>query len=548
MKKLLFPASLLLFFHGSYAQWVNDPLLNTVAATGTEFINPVAASDSNGATFISYREYNGGGYNMRMQRLDENGYALWGTGGLLVSADDSNQTYTTVYTMQSDPENNAIVTWEDNRNGNFDVFASKVTHNGSLPWTAGGVQLSASTDADDNPQVLPMNGGTAVFAWQTDDSTGIRMQRLSGAGSREWQAGGNLYYFPATNTLHCLSYPHLVVSGDTTFYMIYKNADAYFNASFQILEVMLFGESGQALWSNPLILATGGIPNFLTLNAIPDGSGGTVIAWLDSRLNGFTLSGFVQHVSENGTILFASGGSGVVSGTTIAFDNIVPVWDGTNVTVFFSTTNDIWMQRMDTAGNLLLGNSGISISTTPNAFRELQAQQSGEDYVVSWVEDLTFPNSVMRAAKLDTTGSFVWTPGVTDVSTASGSKGDATLCRERNSELVIAWADDRTGSNEIYAQNINANGSLGTYLNNMSYTDFRIFPNPAGSQISFQQNHPGTGTCTFSLYNPEGRKVFSGSVQGGEVRMDVSRFEAGLYFWEFISGDAVYSGKVAIIH
>ena len=124
----------------------------------------------------------------------------------------------------------------------------------------------------------------------------------------------------------------------------------------------------------------------------------------------------------------------------------------------------LYGQRMDTDGNRAWGNGGkmfIGLSTKNVTILNVDALTGGA--VVGYFFD-DFGNttdSKARAIRVDGLGSTVWTGGFKNVSTIQSSKGNLTGGGFHNGQMVYAWNDDRTGTGEIFAQNILEDGSLG---------------------------------------------------------------------------------------
>ena len=516
------------------AQWASDPALNTLAAQGQECVDPIAVADSSGNTYISYRLPNGGGYSIYMQKVDALGYPQWGSTGKLLSDDDHSQTFTTVYSMAMGPEDHAVAAWEDSRTGNFDVFASRVSPDSLLVWGNGGLQLSFGANTDVNPQVLPMPDQSTIIAWQSDDSTGIYIQRVSADGTRMWGQNGYLHYEHSGTGLRYFSYPRLVLCNDTSFYLLFKKANAPgFSASQLELSINKFGLSAQSLWGGDIGFQTAGsIPFILTMNPFSDGNEGCVVAWMDGRGSGVYLDGYVQHIDPNGNSLLAANGQDVVSVPgSLALDNISAALDGAgNIYAFYNTSTEIYMQKVDPSGNLLLGANGALVVTAVNSFSQTYGQKTSRGFLINYSDD-AFPVNTYSAAMFDSTGNFVWSNQILSVATSSSGKSNATVTEEKNRQVVVAWQDDRSGtSTDIYVQNIEVNGSLGVGVPELNQANVKVYPNPASNLITL--NIPGhvTSRYTVTIMNTTGEILRSWTNVPSIRSFDVSGLAAGVYF------------------
>jgi hypothetical protein len=119
----------------TFAQWSDDSLQNTIVSdnAGTEEVTPLVASLPDGSTYVSWFESFNSSYRLRMQLLDPNGFALWGTGGVVVS-DYPQSSALYRYDLKADNEGNAIVAFQDIRLGNLNIVAYKMDQSGNFVW------------------------------------------------------------------------------------------------------------------------------------------------------------------------------------------------------------------------------------------------------------------------------------------------------------------------------------------------------------------------------------------------------------------------------
>jgi hypothetical protein len=89
----------------------------------------------------------------------------------------------------ADESGGAIVTWEDSRSGNDDIYAQRVNASGVGQWTPNGVALCSAAGTQLSPKIASDGTGAAVVAWQdqrgaqfTDD---IYAQRVLARGTTD---------------------------------------------------------------------------------------------------------------------------------------------------------------------------------------------------------------------------------------------------------------------------------------------------------------------------------------------------------------------------
>jgi predicted lipoprotein with Yx(FWY)xxD motif len=148
------------------AQW----LANGVAiCTATSYQqHPTIVSDAAGGAIITWddgRNALSTSYDIYAQRISAGGTVQWVANGVaLCAASGAQQNPASV----SDGASGAIVTWEDSRSGNKDIYAQTVTAAGTPLWAANGVALCVNAGTQDYPRIVTMGGGGAIVAWMDD--------------------------------------------------------------------------------------------------------------------------------------------------------------------------------------------------------------------------------------------------------------------------------------------------------------------------------------------------------------------------------------------
>lgn len=515
------------------AQWVTDPQVNTEAVVQRTCADPIARAVAEGSTMISFRMTNGGGYGVGYQKVDALGYVQWGVSGTDLNTSDVTQTYTTVYDATVDVNGNGITVYEDSRSGNFDVYASKIYANGQSAWGTSGVTLSTGTGTDVNPTVLAMPDSSCIFAWQSDDSSGIYLQRVDAAGNKLWGTGVFYHYQPG-DLLRYWTYPTLVYSSDSSFFLIYRKSNAAFNPSQSNLAVMKYNTSGQQLLSAPVTMQSlGAFGIILRMKVISDGQGGFYAAWLDGRNSGFSYDGFVQHMDEQANPLYAVNGVRVSSiATSDQIDGIIPVrCAGRFYAVFYNgTANYISVQKFDDNGNLLFGTSAAVIVSTPSLsvnYTQLNASAAPDGIIITYAESQTV-NNLYYACKSDTNGQSAWSTNILPVSNLVSGKSKSTLTAFQNNMVVLCWQDDRSGQDNVYVQNITNDGDIGTGITGVNEESNVVYPNPTTGLLY------GRALMGRVQISDLTGRILDSSVFSGKA--DLSSYPPGVYFLQFQDG------------
>lgn len=122
-------------YHDVYAQKINTNGTLAWAANGIKITNgaltqtePNICGDGTGGAIISWQDSTINNWDIKSQRVDQNGIALWNTGGNFVSNAANLQT---VPKNISDGKGGSIYVWLDFRNGvNYDIYAQHLNNLG----------------------------------------------------------------------------------------------------------------------------------------------------------------------------------------------------------------------------------------------------------------------------------------------------------------------------------------------------------------------------------------------------------------------------------
>lgn len=134
--------------------------------------------------------------------------------------------------------------------------------------------------------------------------------------------------------------------------------------------------------------------------------------------------------------------------------------------------HNIYAQRFDAAGSALGANFKVNDdATAENQEQVAVAALEGGGFVVSWIDQRSFPNWDLYAQEYDKNGATVGSNfKVNDVDIAGIPYGDVAALT--GGGYALTWQDPRTGSTEIYAQLYDNSG------------------NPAGANFQVS-NYPG---------------------------------------------------------
>ena len=196
-----------------------------------------------------------------------------------------------------------------------------------------------------------------------------------------------------------------------------------------------------------------------------DGDGGAIIAWSDDR--GDDQDIYVQRIDANGNTLWMDNGTEICKAigdqynVEICSDNVggaIIVWGDNR-----GDAQDIYAQRIDSAGNVLWNNNGTNICNSSNEQRSPRiCSDNAGGAIITWLDDRVNDQDIY-AQRISSAGNVLWNKNGTVICNATGDQGYPKLCVDEMGGAIITWRDDR--GDDIYAQRIDSNGNT-LWINN----------------------------------------------------------------------------------
>jgi hypothetical protein len=441
------------------AGWSLQADENTPIADRTgEQTLPKVAVTSDGGCYIGWFDHAFGGYQVFLQRLDAQGNEMWPHNGILVS-DHPQDTWLTDWDLIADASGNAVLAFVDLRaGGDWDVYAYCIAPDGSFVWGADGIAVTDDTMFQATPRVAEMSDGGFVFVWSGDGGVGVK--RLSAAGAVPFS-------FMITSSGETPGFPRVVAADAGACIISWVRNIAY--TGLKHIRAQKYDVLGQPQWgASPKVVFDGGsVPMAYEPVLAPDGAGGAVVAWHYSPSSMFQA--LVQRLTAAGGEVFAHNGVQLSTLTTrhhidpaIAFHpdsgEIFAVWNERSES---QGLRGVYAQRISAAGARLWGSNGVELTPVDSVIEDFQRAVPCDDgmIVVYFQEPGPSMASTVIAERLNATGDLLWGPKA--ICSVLSDKGRLPVTKTAAGMVIAAWEDDRAGAIDIYAQNVNPNGSLG---------------------------------------------------------------------------------------
>ena len=452
--------SICLIFSLTSAQWSSDPAAPQSLGSG---VQAQVAATSDGGVYIAW--LTDGNYHVYIQRLDAAGEAQFEESGMLVS-DQPNSSWIAVHHMNLavDGNDNAIISTLDTRTGLWQVYAYKISPDGSMIWGEDGLVLSASGVESISPRLTVLPDNSVVVTW-THNWNAISFQRVSSDGELLWGDGILIEDDDEDATL-ISPQPIVTAEGDVLIQWI-RQSGPYPWAPDSELYLQKYDYDGNPLWSEPTIaVGPEQFPNGNWLQeSVAESSGGSFSAWTDFSGSGGNQNAVAQHITGDGGLSW-TGGVDLSTNTsnfrisprlTVAEESqeLMAVWGEANGT---QSQHGVYAQRLDSNGNRLWGSYGTAVVGMNSDYVYLDLSVAGfdEELITAYIQQYDYTDSDIYATRLDADGNSVWLGGSATVTNSGNPKSDMMIGKGPG-YIFIAW----TENGSVYAHCLREDGTLG---------------------------------------------------------------------------------------
>ena len=556
---------LLLAAYPARAQWVTNPLLNTVVrdVAGVAEVTPRSSPGPNGGTYVAWFEMVAStNYQMRLQLLDVNGRPLLGTAGLLVS----NQPQGTAlyrYDLKTDNEGNAVLAFQDTRSGGTNQCVMyKISPTGQQMWGTNGIQLlDATATSGLSPTIGITTGNNVVVGWNAsatataDHGTKlVPMLKYSPTGAALWAAPVRIQ--AASRRFSRPTFAAVPGSDDVVVQYVEETGSGL---GVSTVFAQRYTASGAAGWAAPVQVSTKTIPFAYFPEPVPDGSGGFYTQLNTGNPANANLNDvYVQRVAADGTLPWGTAGTEVLAGTaTLRTSGSLQyvaargeVWSVVNELDGSQSTSGTTVQRLSPAtGAGQLGTGGVVVQAPSATYYAAQTlRDTGTGLIITYTTNTSVLNRGLWATKLNYQAQPAWVAGPVQLSSVVSPKLGYSTLPFASGQLVNVWADQRQDDG-IYAQTINDSGQLGTILGaraGQPTEPLALSPNP-GLAPTLHLTAARAQTVPVVARDLTGRVVWQAEIplQAGAtaVPLEAPALAAGIYLVEATVDGTAWRGR-----
>jgi hypothetical protein len=454
-----------------------------------------------------------------------------------------------------DGSSNFIIAWYDDRNGNFDIYAQR--------YSSSGTPLDSNFRVNDDVGTakqwflaIAMNDScNFVITWEDyrNANCDIYAQRFNSSGN---PLSSNFKVNDDAGT-HLQYSPDVSIDNLGNFVITWED---YRNANCDIY-AQRYSSSGTPLSSNFKVNTDAGTAYQYDPEIAMEGSGNFVITWDDER-NG-NLDIYSQRYNSSGTPLGSNFKVNTDAGTTekwhptIAMDgsgNFVIAWDDYHPDVY----SDIYAQRYNASGTPLGSNFKVNDSIA-NCYDQTPpiAMDNSGNFIICW-NDQSNDTFYIYAQRYYSSGNR---KGENYLVPNFQYFSIYPTVAANTSNIYFAWMDFRRGNFDIYAKVVDWNWSKVEEDEEINVPNLfalsQNYPNPFNPETQIEYALPKASQVKLTIYNLLGQKVTTLVDEFQTVGFKTVHWDgkddqgtevaSGVYFYKLKAGDFSETKKMILL-
>ena len=438
------------------AQWIPDG--TPVCTELSHQYEPCIVSDGSGGAIIAWVDLRNGNNNIYAQRIDADGNVQWLPNGNLII--NSAGTVSNPV-MIPDGAGGAIIAWEDQRNGNGDIFAQRVASDGTIQWWVNAMAICTEAEFQGRQAIASDGAGGAIITWMDYRSSNydVYAQRITASGVVQWTTNGIV----VCATTGPQNYPDITSDGSGGAIIAWRDsrgtdADIY---------AQRINSAGVKQWAPDGVAICTASGSQGAVKIASDGAGGGIMVWLDNRS---PFAGvYVRKVDLGGLPRWTADGVRICSDLNRRNPQIISDGAGGAITCWDGPGRlpepwywqwGIFASKINSVAVIQWGVEGVDV---------YQDGQHGTDFylddaqlvsdgaggaIITWSDDRY--SRGIHAQRVNSSGDILWGTDGKDICMADNDQGNPQLISDGATGAIITWDDQRTPANEtdIYAQRI----------------------------------------------------------------------------------------------
>jgi hypothetical protein len=355
---------------------------------------PAMAIDSNDNIIVVWDDDRDNGVpTIYAQKLDSNGNALWGSSD--IKAVQSNDNDPKMYpAVDVDSDGNAIVVWQDHRNGapdNYDIYAQKLDADGNALWDSSDVKVNQNDDSNSqtSPHVAVDSLGNAIVVWTDyrNSDNDVYAQKLDSDGNALW-GSSDIKVNQNTDSANQGS-PSVVIDQDDYVIIVWTD---YRNVTDTDIYAQKLDSDGAAQWGSEDVKVNQNSDSAdqSQPDVNIDQNGNAIVVWEDERNGGYSnQSIYTQKLNSDGNALWGDSDVRVNQDSTfeVREDGMIAVDSCGNAIIAWEddrgggiSYRHIYAQKLEppSQGRAYIYNGGSPMDSTPDV--NLTGENEGDKF------------------------------------------------------------------------------------------------------------------------------------------------------------------------
>jgi hypothetical protein len=423
--------------------------------------------NSVGGAYILWKDSRNPSIDLYAVNLDGDGNNLWTENGMPIANTNYPETSNS---MREDGTGGFFFGYQVQINNNANIFAKRFNSAGESVW-GDPIPVAVANGDQSTVRVSPDGNGDYVFVWEDkrEETSNIFAQKLSSEGTALWGDYIEVYSDEDDDQSYGQSYPQVQSDGMGNTIIAWQDTrSAFDNVGVFIQKI---NSDGEKVWEVDGVEVRANQVRELTLRIDSDNNGGAYVIWTDMRNGDFpNVDIYAQHLNSDGTFQWADDGLAICTAPNEQNsplikkigDHIFTVWldartgsIGINQQIIDSSSNFVLAENGETVFYGLSGDAG------KDNLMEAYPRPMQDDAVVVWLDTRGASNGYQiffqyinldGSVDLEENGRPVTVPTgyeITDFRAAANDEG----------QTIVVWLEQRGYYKKIFAQLIDVDGN-----------------------------------------------------------------------------------------
>lgn len=505
------------------AQWTTNTEENTLVSTlSSDDMKSVGTSNGFTYTVFWHPVAAPENYELRLQVLNPQGEQMLGDEGVLISDDLPMSTFTVLWNITVDTQDNLYV-GATGTGGGEPAYVFKMDLEGNQLWGSSGINVGSGYAV----KMLPLAGGEVLVSWWPSSGVG-QIQKFDSTGQTVWSSPQPVS-LGSSNTV----VSNMFELDDGQVIIVFHQVLSGINS---FLHAQRFDIAGTAVWSSPLQISD----QTTVFNRDYQG----IITDNTVYMGYFASSGtrfdtFLQRIAPDGNLPWGINGSAF--DTTQNYYEMGPymaykagsevIWMSSTYTNTSQSAKGTYLQKFNRiSGDRMFGDDAFEVFSVGSEAVPVGGMNIGEQGPILLIKegiDNGASPTELKAIYLDDMGQSVWPEGLRDVATFQANKGRINHSQMIDDQSVVTFVEQKSAGTQVFAQNI-LSGEVVLNQNTFDTAMDLIFTNPFDRQLNYQELN--SEAVNAEVFETTGRQILGPIDIKTLHTYDTSLWPQGLYF------------------